>query len=54
MIKNFKAYRLLDLESNAILELRDVQFLDKKLNGNSTNESISNTTLDVGEKSQCF
>ena len=37
--ENSKAYRLLDLESNVIVESRDVQFLEYKTRNDSTNES---------------
>ena len=39
--ENSKAYRLLDLESNVIMESRDVQFLENKTRDDSTNESTS-------------
>ena len=41
MLKNSKAYRLLDLESNVIMEFRDFQFLENKTRDDSTNESTS-------------
>ena len=37
--ENSKANRLLDLESNVIVESRDVQFLENKTQNDSTNES---------------
>ena len=37
-VENSKAYRLLDLESNVIVESRDVQFLENKTKDDSTNE----------------
>ena len=37
--ENSKAYRLLDLESNVIMESRDVQFLENKTQDDSTNET---------------
>ena len=39
--ENSKAYRLLDLESNVIMESRDVQFLENKTRDDFTNESTS-------------
>ena len=39
--ENSKAYRLLDLESNVIMESKDVQFLENKTRDDSTNESTS-------------
>ena len=39
--KNSKTYMLLDLESNVIMESRDVQFLENKTRDDSTNESTS-------------
>lgn len=36
--ENSKAYRLLDLDSNIIVESRDVQFLENKFHFDSTNE----------------
>ena len=39
--ENSKAYRLLDLESNVIMESRDFQFLENKTRDDSTNESTS-------------
>lgn len=41
---------LLDLQTNVIVESRDDQFLENKFHGNSTNESIFNSTLNVEEK----
>ena len=48
--ENSKAYRLLDLDSNTIVESRDVEFLETSFLNNSTSKSDSilpqNTTMD--------
>ena len=41
MLKIPRPYRLVDLESNVIMESRDVQFLENKTRDDSTNESTS-------------
>jgi len=42
--KNFKAYRLLDLSSNVIVESRDVEFIENKFNYDSKYVSEPNQT----------
>jgi hypothetical protein len=42
--ENSKAYRLLDLSSNVIVESRDVEFIENKFNYNYEYVSESNQT----------
>ena len=39
-VENSKAYKLLDLSSNTVVESRDVEFVEKKFNKDSTNALI--------------
>ena len=39
-VENSKSYKLLDLSSNTVVESRDVEFVEKKFNKDSTNALI--------------
>ena len=52
--ENSKAYRLLNLDTNVIVEARDVEFIENKFINDSTNEleSVVRSSSDIGPSSK--